>query len=149
MPILDIANYFLYLNDRGSKRSITHLKLQKLVFYIQAVSCVLLRRPLFEEDFEAWVHGPVSPDLYYEFKQYGSDVLPNITEEPELDEDTKRVIRTVWKMYGDKTGKFLENKTHKEEPWQQARDGLGYFESSNNIIEKQDIQEYYTRKFSI
>jgi uncharacterized phage-associated protein len=26
---------------------------------------------LFEEDFEAWIHGPVIPKLYHHYKEFG------------------------------------------------------------------------------
>ena len=48
-----------------------NLKLQKLVYYAQAWHLALRDVPLFEEDFEAWVHGPVIPALYQEYKKFG------------------------------------------------------------------------------
>lgn len=147
MSIKDVANYFLYLSEQGTSKSITHLKLQKLVFYTQALSYVILKRELFKEDFEAWVHGPVSPDLYYEFKKYGSAEIEKLDQEPALTENDKKVVKAVWKLYGDKDGKYLENKTHNERPWKKARADLTYYQSSNKVIDKTDIRDYYIKKF--
>ena len=52
-------------------------------------------------------------------------------------------------MYGDKDGKFLENKTHKELPWRKTRGNLLFYQSSNEIIPKKLIKEYYTKKFKV
>ncbi len=38
----------------------SHLKLQKLLFYAQALHLAYFDEPIIEDDFEAWVHGPVS-----------------------------------------------------------------------------------------
>ncbi len=37
----------------------THLKLQKLIYYVQGFALVILKTPLFNERMEAWPHGPV------------------------------------------------------------------------------------------
>jgi hypothetical protein len=39
-------------------------KLQKLVYYCQAWSLVWEDEPLFDSRIEAWVNGPVCPELY-------------------------------------------------------------------------------------
>jgi uncharacterized phage-associated protein len=55
--IQQIAQWFL------CKESMTHKKLQKLCYYAQAWNLALHNSELFEDRFEAWVHGPVSPVL--------------------------------------------------------------------------------------
>ncbi len=52
-----IADYVIYFyHEHGD--CITNLKLQKLVYYIQAWYLALNKNtPLFNEDFQAWVHG--------------------------------------------------------------------------------------------
>jgi uncharacterized phage-associated protein len=149
ISIYDVAKYFLFLSAPGTSYGVTPLKLQKLVFYSQAVSYSLVGRRLFEEDFQAWVHGPVSPELYYAYKIYGSNEIDKEINPPKLNDKDKKIIQVVWKMYGDKDGKYLENKTHKEEPWQHARSGLSYYEHSNKIIDKRIIRKYYKDKFII
>ena len=42
----------------------TTMKLQKIVYYSQAYSLVSRNRPLFTERIEAWVNGPVVPELF-------------------------------------------------------------------------------------
>lgn len=63
----DVADYFIWLaNDSGS--FISNLKLQKLVYYAQAWYLAIYGQSLFDEDFEAWVHGPIIPSLYQKYK---------------------------------------------------------------------------------
>ncbi|MGX5633707.1 Panacea domain-containing protein [Bacillus thuringiensis] len=147
--ITNVANYFLHLSSPGTPRGISPLKLQKLSFYAQALSYAINEKPLFDEDFQAWVHGPVSPDLYYKFKEFRSKDIDSKISRPEMDSNDANVIRLVWNMYGAKDGKFLENKTHNEAPWQNARKGLNYYDHSNKIIDKDEIEKYYSKKFRV
>lgn len=56
--VLDVAEWFLH------RKSFTHKQLQKLCYYAQAWHCALLNKTLFDEEIQAWVHGPVCPVLY-------------------------------------------------------------------------------------
>ncbi len=58
--ILALADYVvLYLSKNNVE--ITHLKLQKIIYYIQAWSLVYHDNELFNESPQAWVNGPVYP----------------------------------------------------------------------------------------
>ena len=56
--VYEIANWFL------NKGSMTQKKLQKLCYYAQAWCYALKGERLIKSDFQAWIHGPVSPALY-------------------------------------------------------------------------------------
>lgn len=60
---LDVAAYIL--NKQGP---MTHMKLQRLVYYSQAWHLVWEDKPLFAERIEAWAGGPVIPVLYEALK---------------------------------------------------------------------------------
>ncbi len=64
-----IANFILDRCDQR-QRIVTHLALQKLVYFCHAWSLVELQRPLIRHKFEAWEFGPVLPYLYREFKEF-------------------------------------------------------------------------------
>jgi uncharacterized phage-associated protein len=137
----DIAKYFIWLaNETGS--FISNLKLQKLVYYAQAWHLALHEQPLFNEDFEAWVHGPVIPDLYHNYKNFG---WKPIQEEITLDlpETILSYLKEVADEYFACDAYELEQMTHLEAPWQRARVGLMPDQPSSNIIQKTWMQEYY------
>lgn len=55
----DIANYFINLSleqkiDDDLPEGITHLKLQKILYFAQAAYLSLYDKPLFEEEIYAW-----------------------------------------------------------------------------------------------
>lgn len=57
--VFDIAEYIL-----GKLGFVSTMKLQKLAFYSQALSLVKTGEPLFREQFQAWVNGPVCYELF-------------------------------------------------------------------------------------
>lgn len=143
--VFDVADYFLKVVDRNAGGSITHLKLQKLVYYAQAWHLVFTDRPLFPEKLLAWVHGPVCAELYEKYRDRGYQSL----EEPagELHAFSKEELETlesVWECYGDFDGKYLEELTHQELPWQEARKGYAPGEHCNNEISLTTMKEFYS-----
>lgn len=137
----DIADYFVWLaNETGS--FISNLKLQKLVYYAQAWHLALHDAPLFEEDFQAWVHGPVIPSLYQEYRAFGwQPILKEAT--PRLPEDVFQFLNEVAEEYFACDAYELERMTHVEDPWNWARGDLPPDEPSNEVIKKEWMKEYY------
>ena len=143
-----IAHWFLNATDREAGDSITHLKLQKLLYYAQAWSLALDGKSLFEEELEAWTHGPVVRSVYNEFKQCGYDAIPlELTKESNIDnEDVLCILNQVNEVYGSSSAKFLEKKTHSELPWQEARGDLPIELKSQKKISKKTMRDFYKSK---
>lgn len=49
---------------------ITTLALQKLLYYVLGFYSAFIGEYIFEEDCEAWIHGPVYNQIYYKYKDY-------------------------------------------------------------------------------
>lgn len=137
--VFDVADCFLCLE------SMNPLKLQKLCYYAYAWWLANYDEKLFEEEFQAWVHGPVCYELYDKYRCYGVNGFGNIpnNEECSIDEDLLEYIKDVFRVYGKYSGNQLERLTHSEQPWIQARGSLKQWESSQNIISDKSIIEYY------
>lgn len=119
---LDVAAYLISKADLEEGDGMTHLKLQKLLYYCQGFSIVILGRALFDETIEAWTHGPVVRDLYPLFKKYGNGIIEKFTDgEPStLTEEEKKLIDEVYEVYGSYSAWKLRNLTHNETPWMNA-----------------------------
>lgn len=135
-----IANWFL------TKDSMTHKKLQKLCYYAQGWTLALLHKPLINDYFEAWVHGPVNKNLYEKYKSYGWNDIEKIEYKIDFPftDNELTVLESVYNTYGNFNGEQLEWSTHQEKPWLNARKDLGEWEPSNNIILNEDMQKYYS-----
>lgn len=139
-----IAQWILGLIDREAGDSITHLKLQKLLYYAQAWALVMLGHPLFTEDFQAWAHGPVVESVFDEYKSYRWDAIPEPSGFTQVDDETKDHLAMILEVYGDFSAKHLEKMTHNEGPWKDARGDLPPEARSNAIISKQSMQQFYS-----
>lgn len=138
--VYDVADWFL------SKESMTPKKLQKLCYYAEAWSQALYEEGLIHDsEFEAWVHGPVSPELYREYKDHKWNEISKTDDNSHMmDNKALDLLESVWVTYGRNTANELEALTHTEAPWINARRGLGESESSNNKISPEDMKNYYS-----
>lgn len=146
---LMIADWFIFYNE--TKRElfdedtdeISNLKLQKLLFYAQAAFLAIKNKMLFNEDIEAWKHGPVIPEIYNKYKSYGSS---GITEYDlknvkiiEEDEELKNILVSVYDLFGEYSAWGLRNLTHSEEPWKTTE--------INHVISHEKMAKTFKEKY--
>jgi uncharacterized phage-associated protein len=117
---LDIANYFLYKAQEEGQELLSNLKLQKLVYYAQGLHLVIHDgQPLFEDKIEAWNYGPVVPDLYYRYKEWGANGIPaNIDFNHEMIySETKTFLDEIYEVFGQFSAIRLMNLSHSDQCW--------------------------------
>ncbi|MDR1402703.1 MAG: DUF4065 domain-containing protein [Tannerellaceae bacterium] len=117
--VLDVANYFLCLQDIDAEDFISNLKMQKLCYYAQGFWLAIHNVRLFPNDIEAWQHGPVVPELYHKYKNNKSDRLP-ISEgfdQHVLSKKVTDLLEDIYQTYGQYSAWRLRDMTHQEPPW--------------------------------
>lgn len=135
------VRYFLAKTDE-----ITPLALQKLVYYVQGFSVALYGDYFFEEDCQAWVHGPVYPYLYQKFKRYQyAEIHRGNTEETEFTSNETALLDAVLGHFSCYSGKVLEWFTHQEDPWLSTRGNMPEEFSSQKVISKESIATYFSQ----
>ena len=141
--VRNIAKWFLH------QSSMTHKKLQKLCYYAQAWYCALYDgTPLFEDEIQAWVHGPVIPTLYPRYADYKWEDIPQADfDESILSTKALDVLEAVYNTYGSLSGDQLEALTHREKPWVEARGDLESWESGETPISHKTMRTYYREKY--
>lgn len=152
-----VANFFLEKAE-SENVPLSQLKLIKLVYIAYGWYLALKNAKLFNEQIEAWKHGPVIPSIYHEFKDYGQNPIDRFAYELDLDtyeavipkipaddEETRLILTKVWAAYKKFTGWTLRNKTHEpDSPWSRV-----YKEGQRGIrIKDEDIREHFTRKIT-
>lgn len=139
-PIL--AKYIIVCCS-GDGKGITNLKLQKLLYYAQAWKLALYGKPLFNDPIQAWVHGPVVPPVFREYRDFKWAPLPVDHTRPEPQREVCSHVAEVLAAYGNFDASQLERLTHSEDPWRDARRGLPGDMASTNEINPEAMLKYY------
>lgn len=158
--VYEVAAYVINKSIELDK-PITNLKLQKILYYIQAGFLVKSNEPCFDSRIEAWRHGPVVPEIYQEFRSYGAEEIIDkvfmrkelvfstendvfefnevkITLKFEFESNHTKIINDIVESYLYKGAWEIVNKTHVEAPWKDAYDG-----TDNVVIDNDAILVYY------
>ena len=131
---LDVARYIInYANDHNM--IISNLKLQKILYFVQ-LEFLLNGKTCFNDNIEAWDFGPVIPDVYHEFKQYGAFAIPKISYvyddsdglfnlkkisyKPQIEECDKKIIEDVVNECNQYSAGQLVEITHNQSPWKET-----------------------------
>lgn len=154
---VEVAKYVINFSH-DIKHPISNLKLQKLLYYIQAATLVEVGGKCFEEPIIAWEFGPVVEDVYQLYKEYGRSDIPRQTALKKMMFDSrqmkivvresgiitnpeKAIIEKVVDEYKDITNPFdLVKKTHKEVPWKETK--------LNEEIDCRLIRKYYMQNYN-
>ena len=140
LTCFDVADYFLSLADEDAGDLIPHLKLQKLVYYAQGFHLTLYKEPLFNETIEAWMHGPVIPELYRKYKKHGDGFIPK-PQSLNMNKyrgKVRELLDEVYRVLGQFSAWKLRSVTHEEPPWKNA-----YKQGDGTPISHEDLANYF------
>lgn len=131
---------------------ITHLKLQKLMFYCAGVALAFdLDGVVGEIPFEPWEHGPVNREVWRCLRHHKSKPLPSGQEL--VSELGMRAMRLTYgsnadaklmcalKIYGSLDAWSLRCQTHREAPWKEA------FDNKAHHIDTDFVRNYFKQKY--
>lgn len=152
MDINDACDYVI-VKLNSTDEVLSHLKLQKLLYYIQAWHLAFEKKPLFSSNFQAWVHGPISKEIFDRFKAdkslYSDITIDDLRAEfdiSSLNEMDTEHINEVLDAYAKFRGVQLEEMSCKEQPWISARKGVNIMARSENIIDNDEMIIYYSAR---
>lgn len=141
MTIDALAKFIL-----STSPNITNKKLQKLCYYVYAWYLAVNHERIAEVVFEAWAHGPVSPQIYSQYRRFGWEEIPQFRGFLPVKEEQAVFINNILSYYGCFSADELEKMTHDEQPWMNARKGYKPYQSSNEVISDYDMVEYYSKQ---
>lgn len=137
---------------------VSHLKLQKLLYYAYSEYLLKTGKKLFKEPIVAFKYGPVVEEVFYKHRHYGSSVIDykedekfNVSTNVSLPASVVRVITSeggilatecivdIMLRYKDFSATDLVNRTHQVGgPWDRV-----YVEGMNRAISDEDIESYH------
>lgn len=148
---IDVANFVIYLaneqvvGDGDEREGVTNLKLQKILYFVEAYCLSVKDRSIFNEPIVAWEYGPVVLDVYYAFKKNGSDLIfPDKDYKINLSEEDQDITKAVWEDFSKFSASRLVTMTHRHKPWIDAYQGG---KTKGAEISREKIKEYYTGLF--
>ncbi len=143
MKTLNIYHLSYYLVEyfNGKGMTLTHLKLQKLLYYQKSWGLVSGKFNL-DGYFKAWKNGPVNEEVYEKYKKFGSNHISLEKEAfPISDYEVNQIVDFVTESYAPYQAYTLSAMTHSEKPWKET--------VPNSIIDDKLILSYYsTQPFS-
>jgi len=142
LKVDQLADYLL-CEARQRGVVLTHQKLQKLCYYAQAWWLVLYEEPLIDEDFQAWVPGPVLVSQQKRFGAFRCNPIVHDLTPSEITEPVRRHLDEILTVFGADSEDSLERMVCEEAPWIKARGDLSRFEISTSLICKDAIRVYY------
>lgn len=142
--VLDVANELLRLAENEDDGDLmTNLKLQKMLYYQQGFHLAYFGTPLFDEDIEAWMYGPVVPKVYDAYEQYGRNgIESNPQKEVEMEPLEWRLFLKVYDIYGQYSAIGLMNMTHNEPTWINTNKGHGC------VISKKSMEDFFKTRIN-
>ena len=147
-----VANCFLQRDFKNQKASITPMKLQKLIYFLQGWHLAITGRSAIDGEFEAWPYGPVNPDLYHRFKEDRNNPISKYARslsggesqtlivDPDAQREFQEIFEFVVERYTRYSGVQLSAMTHVSgTPWDIARN------KGEDVIPKDKIKEYFIK----
>lgn len=147
--VLNIAGYIVeYCNKHYLH--ITHLRLQKLLYFIQAYFLMKSNGEIvaFNEEIEAWDLGPIVPCIYHQYKRFGNGYIPFLNDNSYagiFSNDDKKNIEEVILHFKDKSSIYMMEVTHDQNPWIEAYNK----QNLEKVITKKSIYEYFVGKHNM
>lgn len=153
--VLDVSRYIINYSN-AKEYGISNLKLQKILYLVQAYFLIETGFPCFKEKIEAWDFGPVVPVAYREFKGFASTDIPTVNSYFVFDENDiwntkciefnkdcindkdKVLINKVVDRFSEYSATDLVKLTQHQTPWMET-----IASSQNNEITKESILKYF------
>lgn len=133
---LTVSNYVIaYSNSKDY--FVTNLKLQKLLYFIQAYSLLDTGFPCFPDKIEACPFGPVIPEVYKHYITRGNYDLYE-KDEGWMSVDARKMVRDVVDLFADYTNPDLLDLILNQTPYIEAEI------SDDKVITIESLRKYFT-----
>lgn len=135
---LEVAEYIIERYHQRHK-PISNLKLQKILYFVQAQYIVKFGTPCFENIMQAWDHGPVVPDVYHEYRGYGNTNIPSFGGKRfYFEQDEQQTLDATIDHASEYAASQLVEIARNQSPWMDA------YERADKMITPESIKKFFT-----
>lgn len=145
----DIAMYIIN-KCHDENIFITNLKLQKILYFVQAIFVKNTNHFCFKDNMEAWAYGPVVPSVYRVYRRFGGNGISKVKDYTDIrlrkhdymdliiDETDKRLIDKVIYMTAELKARDLIDISLQQSPWIETYDPM-----KGNIISLESMKKRF------
>lgn len=156
--VMDVSRYIINYSNKKDY-SISNLKLQKLLYFIQVYFLVKHGKECFGSTIEAWAFGPVVPEAYREFKRFGGGEIPPVKswfvfeeegrlwsvrrieyDDKAIRKRDKRRINQVVDLFANYSSSDMTELTLNQAPWEAA-----YKKAPGSAIQNESLNVYFSQ----
>lgn len=140
---LSVASYIIQRCNSQNK-TISNLKLQKILYFVQAEFLVTKNQPCFAEEIQAWDFGPVVPIVYQKYKVFGGaniPVLGKFKKDTIISKYDQNLINDIMDECTQYPTSILVKITQHQTPWEKA-----YYTGVSNVISLKSIKKYFSEE---
>ena len=106
--VYEICDYVLeYVSKKHG--TINVFKLNSLLYIMQASYLHYYNKPLFDEDFEAWMSGPILPSVWKKYKKFGGCSIISGDFQYNIKEEVMAFLNDIIEMFGECSESSLSN----------------------------------------
>jgi len=146
--VKDVANFVIFLanekidKDFNTSEGITHLKLQKILYFAQATYLACLNTKLFTEKILAYKYWPIVEEIFVQYKHtntplaFDKKVNFNIIKDKD-----KKNLKDIREYFGKYSAFQLVEMTHAHDPRKNTK--------PSNEISVSSMKSFYTWKISL
>lgn len=144
--VLDICRFIIHYENSDGQQ-VTNLRLQKLLYFLQATFLINKNVECFHEDLEAWRYGPVIPVAYMEYfffcscsiEDYGN--IDSIKSALDNNGDRNLIEAFLVSSRNLNTSELVAI-SHKQDPWRKA-----FREGNKTVISKNSMRVFFKHEF--
>ena len=141
---IEVANYIIKY-EHSQKRMISNLKLQKLLYFVQAQFIRVKDEVCFKDKIIAWSFGPVVENVYHAYKYYGGLDITKLKDNVNIciDQEHKKIINEVLEKFSYTPLYELVDIIKHQTPYIEARQRSVLFFEEHPEITIQDIRMFF------
>lgn len=146
-----------------TRQPLTHLKLQKLLYFLHGWHLAITGIPVVDEGFQAWDYGPVIPELYQQLRQYGAHAIDDYIRDIDpmtgqavayvanaQDHQFWAILDKVWEQYAGYSALQLSTLSHEpNSAWHIARQANAFNAPIDNGTIQACFQPAITQRLQV
>ena len=132
---LEVSQYIIdYCREK--KYYMSNLKLQKVLYYVQAEFLVTTNNPCFKDKIEAWMFGPVVESVYRHYRVYagGNIAVGNSKQRHHIKRQDMKLIQGIVDECDQYSNSSLMQIIFKQSPYRNVYQKYFHNTISNNAL---------------